>query len=399
MKMRLLLLALSLPVSIQAATIPVNCNLGGSLSTAISAAAPGATLLVSGNCMESIIIDKDNLTIDGQGTAMISAAPDQDGISISSQRGIRLLNLSINGGKSGLSITNNAEVNIQGVNIQGSEIFGLHMANNALLRSSGIKVLGAKRNGINVQAGCILEVTGDFIVNRVGTFGLNLQDGSVFKVDKANIDLSDNIFGTQITVGSTAFINESKLTVDRNILAGLSVDSGSSLFMFNSHLSTSNNGLDGINLNTKSSIDVDASSTVTANDNGRHGLNIEDTTVNVFSFFRIPGPSIIANNNAQYGVFLELAAKMDIGINSNLTAQGNGKAGLFADEGSTVRLQSSTITGNQVSVTKAKSKRDKADVLLTFGSRISFNNNDNVIGLAVCDDTSISRGHVECKME
>jgi len=383
--------------------VTVDCDSGDSIMTAIDSAVGPTQISVFGTCNQSLVINKNDISLLGNGDTVIdgaSFAPELDLIVIDGAVRVKVDGFNIQNGEIGLSAINGANITISNTIFNTHSEFAIHASNNASISTSNVNVVGTGSNGINVQAASILSVVDRLSVIGAGTFGLNLQDGSLLKADGADISFSRNLFGTQITIGSTAFVNDSSLAADSNVLAGLSVDSGSTFFAFSSHISASKNFLDGILCNTNSNIDIDASSTVKANNNGRHGINLEDTIFNVFSFFQLPGPVIEANDNAEHGVLLELGSKIDIGINSSLTSMGNGKTGLYADDGSTVKLRDSTIKDNQISMSDDEDDehqdKNNADVSINFGSRISFDFDNNDIGIARCDRSSISRGAVRC---
>lgn len=386
----------------------VNCDNNERIVNAINAANGPTEIHIHGTCYEVLEITKNDITINGGGTAIIKGVVGVDGstrpdlVTVNGATRVTLKALEVTEGHFGLRIINGANVTVADLKLTDHTMSAILMLNNSSLTTSNIYVMTTGSNGIDVQSASNLIVANDLKVSGSGTFGLNLQDGSVLKADKATIDFSRNLFGTQITVGSTAFINESSLTADHNILAGISVDSGSTMFAFSTQISASGNFLDGINCNTNSNVDIDATSIVKANNNGRHGFNLEDTIVNVFSFFQLPGPVIETIGNKEHGIFMELGAKLDIGINSSLISTGNGKNGLFADDGSTVKLRDSTITDNQTALNDTEDRehqqlKNRADVLVTFGSRISFDLDGNIIGHAFCDKSSISRGNVRCR--
>jgi hypothetical protein len=94
----------------------------------------------------------------------------------------------------------------------------------------------------------------------------------------------------------------------------------------------------------------------------RNGADVSLTRVN-------------AHDNSSYGISLQTASS---GVLSDVTANSNGR-GLGADDGVSVWVRNSTLTGN---VTK--------DIQLTFGARADFQT--MVFGTYTCDATVLVRG-------
>jgi hypothetical protein len=74
-----------------------------------------------------------------------------------------------------------------------------------------------------------------------------------------------------------------------------------------------------------------------------------------------------------------VGGKIDLSGDSQITSQRNGQAGLFADNGGSVRVSRSTLTNNGTT-----------DVALSFGTRAEFT--QNIIGRITCDATVLIRG-------
>ena len=135
----------------------------------------------------------------------------------------------------------------------------------------------------------------------------------------------------------------------------------------------------------------------------------------MFGFFSTAAglPHIISRANTGNGVLVESTSKLDVGRNSSITSHDNGSAGVRLDDGSSAVIQRAEIHNNNGLLPRNNDpEEDKhnagnhpADVVVTFGSRISFNQEadnagnvtPNMIGLALCDRTSLSRGDTRCK--
>lgn len=383
--------------TIYAGVINVNCNTGDSLAAAVSSASRGDHIMILGNCNEPVVVKVDDLILDGQDMAIIDGAssfPPGPVLHVTGARGVTIRNLDVQNGILGVSLSQGAHVTLSEVSLRDQQVMGINAVEKSLVSLADVEVMSAGVHGMNIAEGSNIKATGAVSVSGSGVFSLNLQDGSVMTADKAAITLNKNVFGLHISVGSTAFVNNSTIEANENSLIGVAVDNGSKLFMFSSKMEANNNGLDGVDCNINSNVDFDAASALKANNNGRNGISLEDTTFNVFSFFVVPGPRIEVFNNARDGVILTLGSKFDIGINSQLEVAGNGSNGLSADDGSTVVLTNSTITGHGLEG-KHDTKRDVGDLRLTFGSRASAAGATTVTR-TVCDKSALVRGGLVC---
>jgi len=377
--------------------VNVNCDQGDSLQAAVSAATPGDTIAVTGVCYETVVIATDDLVVDGQGATILDAGnafPPQAAISVEGARGVTLKGLDVRNGLMGISLKKGAHAALDEIVTRNQETMGLSAIEKSVLTVNSARIEDAGVNGVDIVEASNIKITGELSVSGSGIFSLNLQDAAVLTAENATVELENNTFGLHVAVGSTAFFNESSVHANQNDLIGVAVDNGSKLFMFSSHLQANGNGLDGIDCNINSNIDFDAASSATANDNGRNGISLEDTTFNVFSFFVVPGPSIEASNNGQNGAILTLGSKMDIGINSRFTASGNGQNGILVDDGSVVVLTNATVTGHGV-LADNKTDPEVGDLRVTFGSRASAVG-DTLIARTVCDHSALLRGGLKC---
>lgn len=375
----------------------VNCNAGDSITDAIAGASAGDEIIVVGTCNEAVTITIDNLSIDGQGLTVVDAdstLPPKPVILIDGARGVEIKGLEVRNGLFGVSLQKGAHVSLIDVVSSQSQVMGINAIEKSLVSVHDVTIVDAEVHGVNIMEASNLKVTGSLSVSNSAVFSINMQDGSVLTADNASILLNNNLFGLHISVGSSAFVNESTIEANENALIGVAVDNGSKLFMFSSQMQANNNGLDGIDCNINSNVDFDAASSLSANDNGRNGISLEDTTFNVFSIFIVPGPSIEALNNAQNGVILTLGSKFDIGINSTFTATGNGTNGMLIDDGSTAILTDATVTGHGEESSRVD--RDVGDLRVTFGSRATAVG-DTMVGRTLCDKSTLLRGGLVCE--
>lgn len=380
-------------------TVSVDCdNLPpGALSAAVSAATPGTTINVSGTCHDAIHIGIDSITIVGNiggSNSTITGFFPQDRITIDGVTGVSIIGFDIKNGVVGVNGVNNASLSLTDVNVTDN-------------------ILGAIFNkATNVS------LIGNVKVTKSQVFGLQVLTGSSLTLDEnASMEISENFLGSQISINSTLFADTgSKMIVKDNSTIGLSINTGSTGMLFNANLHTLGNGLDGLDIVSSSNFEVDGESVVTSENNGREGISIDNSTLNMFGFFSSAAglPKIISNGNTVNGILVESTSKLDIGRNASIEANYNGEAGVRLDDGSSAVIQRANLNNNNGLLPRDNHDHDDdkhenehrpADVIVTFGSRISFNqepdNAGNVqtndIGLALCDRTSISRGDTHCK--
>jgi hypothetical protein len=163
----------------------------------------------------------------------------------------------------------------------------------------------------------------------------------------------------------------------------LTIVSNSHLFVFGGAIDSRNNGLHGLSAFSKSGMDFDAAATITAHDNAADGIHLEEISLlNLFNtpaFSGAPGTtSVDVHNNGQNGISLAADSVLHMFDKTAITSRNNA-LGLFADNGSSLIVIQSTITGNRM-----------RDVSLSFGSRGDFRG--NAIGTISCDKTVLIRG-------
>jgi len=99
----------------------------------------------------------------------------------------------------------------------------------------------------------------------------------------------------------------------------------------------------------------------------------------MFNMPGLRGSTVVATNNQRHGLSIFVGGKIDLSGDSQITSQSNIQAGLFADNGGSVRVSRSTLTNNGTT-----------DVALSFGTRAEFT--QNTIGRITCDATVLIRG-------
>ena len=104
----------------------LTCGPEQTIGRAIKRLKPGDTLVVSGTCDENVDIGQEvaRITLDGQGTASINAAPTAFGVTVRG-RGITIRGFTITGGAQGIAVLDGGAAVIDGNTIQGAVMNGI----------------------------------------------------------------------------------------------------------------------------------------------------------------------------------------------------------------------------------------------------------------------------------
>jgi hypothetical protein len=242
------------------ATLPVRCDFGQSLSEALKWAFPGSTLAVTGDCVEAVTLVRDDVTIDGQGSATLRAPTDNE---------VALL---IEGAR---------RVRIQNITVKQSSI-GIFARKAGSLDLSNVTIQDNIRRGLQVGAGSSARIVGPLAVTGTQQFGISVDTaGLMILVEGASVQVSGNgsafgPSGTGVLVGASA---------------SLLVDNGSTI-------SSSNNAgpgfqvLGGATLSVSFDLETNLSSSLTAQGNGGPGLSMDAN-----SFLNSAGGTVTLTGN------------------------------------------------------------------------------------------------------
>lgn len=384
---------LSIYSTVEAAVVDVDCNTSppGALSTAVAGAAAGTTINVSGTCRDAVIIDKDDITLVGNlngSKASITGFFPQDRITIDGASRVQISGFVIENGVFGIFSTANASFTLRDSDI----------SNNIL--------------GMDVNNGSNAFIEGIVTFSNNQSFGFEVINSSTLTIQGGAVcETSANTLGAQISVNSSLFAERGAgINVMNNATIGLSVNTGSTGMLFNANLNTHDNGLDGLDVVSAANFEIDGDSEINSENNGRDGVSIDNSTLNMFGFFSTqPGfPRLTSRANGGNGILVEEMSKLDVGRNSSIVATDNGAAGVNLDDGSSARIQRGNIVKNTGTLRSSKDKdlAGTADVVVSFGSRVSFdqgadsagNISANQVGVALCDKTALARGDVKCKV-
>jgi Right handed beta helix region len=365
----------------RAANHQVNCDNGDSLAQALDQVAPGETIQVRGTCSEAVRILTDRITLDGGGSATLDGGG-ADGITAEGVRGVTLTGLTVRHGLNGVVATGGAHLQLTRVTTQHNGVSGMRVDGHSSMELHDCTTHTNGVNGLEVDRASDVKVTGTFRSQDNGVFGISLLNTSSIVFAQATVTSTNNTLGIAIGLNSGGSIADAATTVTTsdNLTTGFTVVSGSSLLVFEGALVARNNRLNhGVSANSKSSIDLDRGGSITATHNGLDGVQLEDSLLNLFNMPGQRGSTVVATDNQRHGLSTFVGGKIDLSGDSQLTSQRNRQAGLFADNGGSVRVSKSTLTQNGTT-----------DVALSFGTRAEFT--QNTLGTITCDATVLLRG-------
>ena len=376
--MAVLLLASTL---VLAENRPVHCDHGESLATALEKATPGETIQVSGTCQEAVTISTDRITLDGGGSAIIDGRG-AEAVTADGVRGVTLTGFTVRHGLNGVVAKGGAHLQLTSVTLQHNLVSGLRVDGHSSVELRDCTTHNNGVHGLEVDRASEVDITGTFRSQGNGVFGISVLNTSSIVFAHATVHSTHNTLGIAVGLNSGASIADAATTVTTsdNLTTGFTVVSGSSLLVFEGAIVAQHNRVNhGVSANSKSSIDLDRGGSITATHNGLDGVQVEDSLLNMFNMPGQRGSTVVATDNQRHGVSTFVGGKIDLSVDSQMTSQRNRQAGLFADNGGSVRVSKSTLTTNGTT-----------DVALSFGTRAEFT--QNIIGMITCDATVLIRG-------
>ena len=292
-------------------THTVDCS-SGTIAAAVSQAQPGDTIMISGTCNENVVVDKDGITLDGGGTAVIDGSNiDASVILVKGQQNVTIKGLTVQNGLIGVHLGLGASAWLENVTAQNSRYKAGHNSGPGILIANSsdavltgsIVATGNASDGVLVWQGGRASVVGGLVfegtampqaslqANDNGGHGIQVGLSSSLQVQAPDgpyttLQANDNGgSGIVLATGSAAqFGGGADVEALRNEVMGLAVSNASSV---NCEIWPSrgvrgrfndNKGWAGISLSDASTLlldyDDDAGATITATGNGFVGLSV-----------------------------------------------------------------------------------------------------------------------------
>ncbi|MGB7453569.1 MAG: right-handed parallel beta-helix repeat-containing protein [Lysobacterales bacterium] len=343
----------------------VRCDRGESLSVAIRRAREHQTVRFSGTCYESLVINKDHLTLLGEkgGTIDGSQLPSEAVLLIDGARGFELDSFTVqNGSDQGILATHQAQGVLKNIVAQNNATVGLSVDR------SHVEIVNVALD--NNQTGGMDAYTGSTVVAK----------GTLSAVNNGGDGLAVN--------GKTFFeLRGATVTASQNAGNGVSIINDSRLQIF--------------------SFPEAQGSTVTADNNGFAGIGILGSELGVVGsqYFGSGANVISANNNGVFGFFAPAGAILSPHATAKFVASGNG-VGMLLEDGASILIiggldlsqngaglsahGAGTMTIVSVPPNPSNVDANQIDFDLGFGTRLT---SDGVGFTSIaCDSTVLTRG-------
>lgn len=353
--------------------VSVNCDEGQSINEALAATSMELVVEVQGVCAEYVRITRDNVTLRGVGGgATIDGAgfpePKEPGILVSGATNVAIENLVVQHTGWGIDVHLGSSVTLKNVVVQDSWRQGLRVYGSAV----EITDLTVQRSyhGIWIGEGGHAVVNGGTVLTKENDgSGLVISGGTLeFSLAGGTIESRDNkLRGITFQVGAAAQLGVSAgtlLVTTGNGHAGVAMYGG--VVSIQQLESTGNRY--GIYVDGPSSVGI----TGTIADNRDYGVWCTDGGLVSLASTTV--------TNDRVGIRADGDCRATL---SGVTVQGNSNRGMWLD-GATAAIANTTISGNT-----------GTDVVLGFGSRVSFDGG-NKVGTVSCDGTQLIRGDVSC---
>jgi parallel beta-helix repeat protein len=176
-----------------AETLTVNCDAGEKIQEKVLVAKPTDTIQVSGTCNESVSVPSHiiNVTLDGQGKAVIQAPPKGgDSIFIRGKE-ITVKGFTMTGGRDGVHLSGaaaGASANIERNIIRKTGRHGIHLDHNSVGRIGGNTIEDVPGIGIDVNESSVARIgylIFDLLPNTIrntGNHGMLISRGSSARI-------------------------------------------------------------------------------------------------------------------------------------------------------------------------------------------------------------------------
>lgn len=228
---------------VEAATVTVDCDAGGSIGATLGSLKAGDTLAVSGTCRESVVIaaEVSRIALDGQTKATIhGTGPTADTIHVQG-RNITIRGFTLTGGRDGIHLSGPASVVIDGNVIQGNGR-GIHLDKGSIGRIINNTVQNNRGVGINL------------IENSYARIGFLIPPDTALRPNRIQHNQ-----GHGINVGRTSSAWIVGNTIANNRGSGVVVDRNSQADVVGNTIQ--GNGGDGISASHNSSLNLMSEST------------------------------------------------------------------------------------------------------------------------------------------
>lgn len=339
-------------------TVAVDCGAGDTIAKALTLGDERKPMLVqiSGTCSESVLIERDDVTLAAAfaGATVTGPDPATDVIRIIASR-VTIDGLTVTGGRNGITADAAPGARVRNTVVQGTTRNGISYIRGASGVIDGATVTGNPQNGITLDAASATIINSQVTQN--GRVGVQVSTNSSARIglDNANNPAGNTIsgnasIGINVGFGSGAMIAMNQITgngassAPGNPRFGVAVTSASAQIVGGNTIS--GNGAQGIFLRSSSLGMGDANfgfttvNTITSNGGVGSGggiLALLGSSLNI--------RDAVISNNPGVGMFLTLRSAVQI---ASSTIQNNNGDGIQLALGSALQAtpQNGTVTGN-----------------------------------------------------
>lgn len=301
--------------------LAVDCAGGDSINEAIALAPgfPRFTVVIRGQCAEEVFIPTDNVTLTGDS---LLGGQVTGQITVDAARNVRIEDLTISSGDTGVRIRNGAHVQISDTTIEDMDGHGVFVLDNAIGIIDDVSVAGTVLNCIFGSNGAVLDLRVMSI--RDCEFGLVLQNGSSARV--RSVDISDIVEdGISVNKGASVDVQDSSIARAKS---GMFVEESSSAEIRNVTISeVADLGIASFNsasVDIRNSIIRDAEFGVDVNFSG--SMRLEDSFI---------------EDIGSHAIFVSNGASAQVEGN---TISGSGDNAVDITDGGYARLRGNTVT-------------------------------------------------------
>jgi parallel beta helix pectate lyase-like protein len=320
--------------------LSVDCPAGQTVTAALAGAAGHlgpVTITIHGQCVESVTVSQDNVTLQGGvvGDGLTAPAGARNLLTLGAVRGIALRRLTLDGAGTarGLSASRGSAFVSFDLTVRNAT-FGVVVAaggQGSLVRA---RVEDNSLNGVEAEGTLAVQ---DSQITRNSGAGLRVEG----RADVSGTALDDNGTGLRVYLGGIVVTDGGSVTNSRN--TGVAVELGSTALLIGTGISGS--GFVGLQALGGSSVEVDAPTII--ENNGSTGVQVMDGSV--VRLASSPGRPVTVRNNRGDGFFLDDTSTVQ--ASSETLVSGNDRWGVFCSDPPAVAMvqggfSAATVTGN-----------------------------------------------------
>ena len=201
----------------------VDCARGESIGEALQKKNPDRplTVVVRGTCMEGVLIDRDDVSLIGDGGSINGS------VSVAGAQRVVLADLAIaNPAGDGVTVTDNASVTIRGNQINDSAGYGIFVRNgsfatvndNEMMRNGVVNTTNIDASGIAVGVGSTVRGRGNKMAENINT-GIEVFDNSTYRGEGDHIAMRTSAPGrSAVDTYRSGYVDLRSVTVNGPVL-------------------------------------------------------------------------------------------------------------------------------------------------------------------------------------